>query len=115
MDANGGHPTNLTNHKATDSIPAWSPDGKQIAFVSDRDGNKEIYVMNTDGSKLVNLTKTLDQEDSPTWTLDGKQITYTSSRDGYFELFIMDRDGANVKRLIEDEYENPKWTPAWRP
>ena len=47
---------NLTNHPASDTAPAWSPDGSQIVFASDRDGSFDIFVMNSDGSGLVNLT-----------------------------------------------------------
>ena len=46
----------LTNHPARDGRPNWSPDGQQIAFTSDRDGNWEIYVMNADGTNPINLT-----------------------------------------------------------
>ena len=45
MDNDGGNQRNLTNNPADDRSPSWSPDGKRIAFTSDRDGNREIYVM----------------------------------------------------------------------
>ena len=57
MDANGANRVNLTKgrHK-NNALPAWSPDGTKIAFVSNRDNNSEIYVMNADGKDLKNLT-----------------------------------------------------------
>jgi TolB protein len=60
MNADGSHVRNLTNHPALDASPTWSPDGKKIAFVSDRarKGHREIYVMNADGSHVVRLTHT---------------------------------------------------------
>ena len=57
MNADGSNVRRLTKHRALDYWPAWSPDGKRIAFTSNRDGNYEIYVMNADGSGLRNLTR----------------------------------------------------------
>ena len=48
--------TRLTQNNAFDSAPTWSPNGKQIAFVSSRDGNNEVYSMNADGTEQTNLT-----------------------------------------------------------
>ena len=56
MDPNGSNVVRLTYDSAQDAQPAWSPDGTKIAFVSDRDGNADIYVMNADGSGPVNIT-----------------------------------------------------------
>lgn len=57
MNADGSGQTNLTRNPAIDGFPVWSPNGRQIAFVSDRDGNgyTEIYVMNADGSNQTYL------------------------------------------------------------
>ena len=59
MNADGSEPKNLTNSSAQESLQgdfAWSPDGSQILFQTDRDGNVEVYVMNADGSNPANLT-----------------------------------------------------------
>ena len=56
MNADGSGATRLTNNYALDSCPIWSPDGRRIAFRSERDGNGEIYVMNADGSGVTRLT-----------------------------------------------------------
>ena len=56
MNADGSNQVNLTDNLGDDWEPTWSPDGKKIAFVSDRDDNKEIYIMNADGSGQMPLT-----------------------------------------------------------
>ena len=67
MSADGSAQTRLTDNPAFDRSPVWSPDGKRIAFVSDRDMNMEIYVMNADGSGQANLTNDPAHDTSPAW------------------------------------------------
>ena len=68
VDRDGTSRTNLTRNPAFDSDPAWSPDGKYIAFVSNRDGNGEIYVMRSDGSEPVNVSNSpVTDEVNPIW------------------------------------------------
>ncbi len=57
MNANGSGQRSLTRNPATDADPAWSPDGRKIAFVSNRGGTYEVYVMNPDGSGQQRLTQ----------------------------------------------------------
>ena len=68
MDPDGSGVTRLTDDSATDSFPAWSPDGTRIAFASNRDGNFEIYVVNADGSGLTHLTNNPDEDLEPDWS-----------------------------------------------
>ena len=56
MDADGANNTRMTVNDSRDLAPAWSQDGTRIFFVSNRDGNNEIYVMKADGTDQVNLT-----------------------------------------------------------
>ena len=121
MDADGGNPQNLTNDRNDDWYPSWSPDGKQIAFASRRDGNYEIYVMDADGSNPQNLTNNPLNDRGPSWSPDGKQIAFASRRDGHFEnelaityeIYVMDADGGNQQRLTENRKND--WEPSWSP
>ena len=68
MNADGSAQTRLTTNAAGNSEPAFSPNGKKITFVSDRDGNSEVYSMNAvDGSKQKNLTNNSAGDDDPDW------------------------------------------------
>ena len=67
MNADGSALTNLTNHPDNDGSPVWSSNGKQIAFTSDRDGDRDVFVMNADGTGLTNLTRHARHDSSPDW------------------------------------------------
>ena len=85
----------------------------KIAFISNRDGNPEIYVMNDDGSNQTRLTNHPAGDASPTWSPDGSRIAFQSDRDGNQEIYVMNDDGTNVTRLTN----NPDLdiSPAWSP
>jgi len=119
MNADGSNQTNLTNNPAGDEYPCWSPDGKKIAFGSDRDSysedysNCEIYVMNADGSEQANLTNNPAWDHYPSWSPDGKRIAFTSHRDGKVGIYIMNADGSNQTRLTDNPAADvkPQWSP----
>ena len=114
MAADGSQPTRLTRNSAWATDPAWSPDGTQIAFASERDGNYEIYVMAADGSQQTRLTRNSARDSSPKWSPDGTQIAFTSDRDaGNDEIYVMAADGSQPTRLTRNH--DLDWTPAWSP
>jgi Tol biopolymer transport system component len=113
MDPAGGEQRNLTNNRAEDSAPSWSPDRKQIAFHSDRSGNFDIYVMNADGSNPRSLTSADGSFDkNPDWSRTGR-IVFESAKDGNSELYSMDAAGGDVRRLTNDP--DVDFDPAWSP
>jgi TolB-like protein/Tol biopolymer transport system component/Tfp pilus assembly protein PilF len=94
--------TPLTSETAAERSPKISPDKSKILFVSNRDGNSEIYLMNADGSGAVRrLTNNQTDEVYANWSPDGKQIVYESSPQlaAESDIWIMDADGGNQRNL----------------
>ena len=113
MNADGSQPMNLSNNPASDTSPAWSPDGARIAFTSNRDGHNEIYVMNANGAYQTRLTNHWATSEYPAWSPDGTRIVFSSTRDGNSEIYVMNTDGTNVVRLTDTLAPNdqPDWSP----
>lgn len=106
--------TNITNNAANDGEPSWSPDGLKLLFSSDRDGNTEIYRMNSESDpNPTRLTNNTSFDLSPSYSPDGSSIVFYSFRDGNYEIYKMNSDGSNQVRLtnntIADTY--PAFSP----
>ena len=113
MDADGSNQVRLTSSLTVDFLLTWSPDGRFIAFVSDRDGNNEIYVMKADGSDQTRITNNDASDFYPRWSPDGQRILFISERDGNSEVYVMDTDGSNQIRLTNTEAFD--YSPTWSP
>jgi Tol biopolymer transport system component len=118
-DVKTGKTARLTRDAGLDYNPAFSPDGKSVAFVSDRDGNAEVYVMNADGKGPRRLTEEFALDDHPAWSPDGKRIAFVSTRRpsekpgrAWNGLYVMNADGSGVKRLSGAAAD---YSPAWSP
>jgi len=99
MSADGSNPRRLTNDRANDRDPAWSPDGMRLAFYSDRTGTADIYVMGADGGGLRNLTNHPANDYHPAWSPDGTRIAFNSERDGGSDIYVINADGSGLTRL----------------
>src|SRR2546428_350717 len=80
----------LTQTSASNLRPAWSPDGKRIAFQTNRDGPYHIYVMDADGGNVRQLTSGDADDRHPTWSPDGKRIAVESGSDVKREIWVID-------------------------
>jgi Tol biopolymer transport system component len=128
----------LTHNLAYDFEPVWSPDGSRIAFTSDyllgqispdiepddndgitssemrtQLGDRDILIMDNDGSNLVRLGLKGVNDEQPAWSPDGSRIAFVSDRAGGINIWVMDRGGSNVRQLTDSPREN--WMPAWSP
>ncbi len=110
----GGDATWLTDNAAMDFMPAWSPDGKTIAFVSDRDGLQYIYLMDADGANQRRLTTNEFPERSPSWSPDGTQLAFFSGNNDVTNIYVVGSDGAgslNITGQDSGYNEDPTWSP----
>ncbi|MCP4726408.1 MAG: hypothetical protein GY863_15290 [bacterium] len=108
MNADGSGETRLTNNNGQDLTPDISPDGSQIAFKTNRDGNFEIYKMDIDGSNLTRLTNTQENESYPYWSPDGKKIIFSRDHGRNKEIHLMSCDGTGDIRLTNNTV-NDEW------
>ena len=95
--------------------PAFSPDGGQLAFTSDRSGTPQIYVMSLGGGQARRVTYKGDYNTSPSFSPDGKWIAY-QSRSGGFNIFIIPAAGGQPAQLTQNfgSSESPCWSPDGR-
>jgi Tol biopolymer transport system component len=122
MDADGTGAQNLTADSGIDTfegldnnsfINPWSPDGSTLAFTSQRDGNREIYVMNADGTGLVNLTDDPGEDWFDGWSPDGSRILFTSDRGGTKGIYVVNADGTGLVKLTDGTANS--WDAVWVP
>jgi Tol biopolymer transport system component len=105
---------NLSQHDGADLFPEYSPDGKRIAFTSDRDGGFNIFVMDADGKNVKQLTEEKVISRAPAWSPDGKKIAFTRHVDEAApDIFVMDADGKNPVNLTNNPgYDaDASWSP----
>jgi WD40-like Beta Propeller Repeat len=84
----------------------------RIVFETNRDGNEEIYTMNSDGTNRVDLTRNPADDTDPRWSADGKRIVFASNRPGNYQIYTMNADGSDVTRVTHDanDHRRPTWT-----
>jgi TolB protein len=99
----------------TSTVPQNNPPKttKKIVFVSKRNGNSDIYVINEDGSDLKRLTNQKEDEIMPQWSPDGTKILYISIKKGKHEIWVVNSDGSNQLQLVKDC--DITYPPSWSP
>ncbi|MCA1566265.1 MAG: LpqB family beta-propeller domain-containing protein [Acidobacteria bacterium] len=95
------------------SGPTWSPDGTRLAFVSNRDGNAEIYTVGATGGAVQRLTNNPAADTLPTWLAGGDRIAFTSTRDGRRDVYVMYSDGTLIIRITGGAGNS--FDADWRP
>ena len=104
----------LTKAKGYSDCPSWSADGEYITFMSDRDGDWDIYYMKSDGSgKDIKITNNTSSDRYPSWSNDGNMIIYHSDRDGNINLYIYDFEKEEETQLTYQPAA--EFTARWSP
>jgi Tol biopolymer transport system component len=100
----------LITDDSRDISPAWSPDGRQVAFVRLQHDHWELYAVNADGGNLRRLTNTPAKPNgevansvSPAWSPDGQHLAFLTDRTGKWEIWIMRANGSNQRPMFQDE------------
>ncbi len=116
LPVEGGAARRLTDDLYDARQPTWSPDGRRIAFQSNRDGHWRIWVMDADGRNARALTRAVHEEREPSWAPDGRRIAFTSDRSGKFDIWEMDlASGALARRTTAPGGNSrPTWSPDGR-
>lgn len=80
VDEDGRNARNLTNHPSFEGWPAWSPDGRRIAFAGNRNANYQVFIMDADGGNVQLLANTEGRATAPKWAPDGRKVYFTNCR-----------------------------------
>lgn len=107
MDSNGMNLQILAKGRDNGRTqPQFSPDGQKIVYVSDIDGNSEIYMIEKNGENRINLTNNLAYDSEPVFSPDGSKIAFVSKRSENFEIYLLSLEDNNLKRLTVNGYYN---------
>jgi len=115
MDYDGHSQTRLTFNKTRDYMPAWSVDGKKVAYTSYRGVNAGLYLLDLYEGKITQIS-TKGTNFSPSFSPDGKKLAFCSTMDGNAEIYGASSDGKNIKRLTFNKAIDtaPSWSPTSR-
>jgi hypothetical protein len=109
----GGEALEVTKDDSENFFPAYSPDGRQIAFTSARGGKLDIYSIEAGGGPATRLSLDEGNNQAPSWSPDGTRIAFTTDRNGRVEIYVIDADGSNPVNLSRNlGFDgDPAWSP----
>ena len=118
MDADAGNQRRLTHYPGIDAYPFWSPNGRQIAFDSSRNGGKNnslnIFVIDTDGGNIKQVTD-VKFASRPRWSADGKQIVYEGIIGDNREIFVVNTNGTACFKMSQPRQDADMFLGGWSP
>jgi TolB protein len=94
---------------------AVSPDGKELAVISNRSGGSHIFVMNIDGSNIKRVTFAGVRNNTPMWSPSGEEIVFSSDRGNHFEIFRVKKNGESLVKVLELKKDNGRWATLENP
>ena len=104
----------LTEKNGINLCPVWSHDGEKIAFLSNRTGNFDVFVMNSNGTNQINLSDSPENNYCPSWSPDSSRLAYTSRVDTGESIFIINADGTGKIQITNGkDWKDTK--PLWSP
>jgi TolB protein len=114
-DPSGRQQVNVTAASRADEVaPAWSADGTQIAFTTNRAGRWQVWLMLADGTGQRPLPGTTGDDVKPAWSPDGRRVAFESNRDGNWEIYVSDVEGGtpvNLSKSPSTDDIDPSWSP----
>jgi len=118
QDVNGGEPRQLTTENLENAaVPyMWSPDGRFLAYTSQRTGTRDIYIADVTSGESRQLTSDVRDDYQARWSPDGTWIAFLSDRGGQTDLWVVPAAGGKAVRVTNDRSVegNPRWTPDGR-
>ncbi len=113
VDYDGYGEKQMSHNRSLNLSPAWSPDGKYLAFTSYASGTPDLWLMSVKDGRVSNISRQKGMYTAPAWSPDGKRIAFTLIRNGNAEIYTMDTKGGNLNRLTDSPAidSSPSWSP----
>ena len=114
VDYDGYNPRRVTVNRSINILPAWSPDGRSLAYVSYRQGQPDIFVAAIYEGRSTRLTSGQGQAFAPSYSPDGRRIAYASNRAGNLDIWVANADGSGARKLTTTAAADtaPCWSPT---
>jgi TolB protein len=110
MNPDGSNPHAITSHDDID--PTWAPDGSMIAFASNRQGQRQLFVANANGRKVDKVTDLNKMGGRSSWSPDGTKLVFYRGPEGNRDIYVINIDGSGLQRLTNGgDNLGPSWSP----